>query len=500
MHKLFEFSTDERLFHFLTDTTNASGIEVITPHLLDEQPAVPTGVLSAGNTSSAPAVPPTPPPAETSAAIGTAQNDPFLKSLFNANKEQKGDDLMLQSLIRSEEKDVEKKKSILGELPKIDTSLFIDREFHLKKQLSYVKIAFASVVTLGFVLFIFFYAQLDPNFDLTKNPNIGKQLSSTNSQLKSLQTQINFYRYSTAKQNLDQFFYNANEYLQKYDAWKSSQDEEKATLLTQLDAARADVVNPFEAAREKLSKSLFVTLYREIDPVPNRAAIGEEVAAQEEKNLAIQEFEVALREHISTKQQNAGSDDLRELNELSTMIGNKKLLTLVSTDLSKMTHEDLRKFILQMSENYTQRLAFIFHIKDRRIPWYGIINEIYDKTASIDKGRFKTKLYNDVGGVQYTGFDFDGTTGRINISGNVKDYDGVNFTIMADLIDVLERSSMFKDVEMRNFSKTFTEKDGFEGNFKIDLALQNADESDSRDKAVNLNQLPNVFDSSKPKS
>ncbi len=483
MEKLFDFTqftTNERLFHFLADT-NASGIEILTPHLTDEAKPVGAGTGN-GNVSQ------------------STTTDPFLKNLFAENKEKKDGDLLFQSLIKSEEKNVEKKKSILGELPKIDTSLFIDREFHLKKQLSYAKIAVACVITLGFALFLFFYTQLDPTFDLTKNPNVGKRLSTTNEQLKSLQTQVNFYRYSSAKKHLDQFFYNANEYLQKYDAWKAAPANDtaaKASLLSELDAAKSDVIKPFDAAREKLSKSVYVALYRETDPVPNRAELGEAASAEEEKKLAIQEFETSLKDFITTKKQGASDSDLRDLNELSMIVGNKKLQTLISTDLSKMTHDELRAFILQVSEFYNQRLAFIFHIKDHRIPWYNIINEIYDQTSSIDKGRFKTKLYKDVGGIQYTGFDFDGTTGRITISGNVKDYDGVNFTIMAELIDALEGSSKFKDVEMRNFSKNFTEKDGFEGNFKVDLSLQKADEHDTRDKAIDLGTLTDVF-SKKP--
>ena len=50
---------------------------------------------------------------------------------------------------------------------------------------------------------------------------------------------------------------------------------------------------------------------------------------------------------------------------------------------------------------------------------------------------------------------------------------------------------------MRNFSKNFTEKDGFEGNFKVDLSLQKADEHDTRDKAIDLGTLTDVF-SKKP--
>ncbi len=519
MDKIFDFISEERLFHFLADPTSAAGIEIITPHLTDSKaplgegnastaamptvsgtPAAITPVTATATTKPAAMSATLPATTSTSAPAGTTSSDPFLKNLFADNKSEKGNDLMFQSLLKSEEKNVEKKKSILGELPKIDTSLFIDREYHLKRQLSGVKIALACFVTLGFFLFLYFYTQLDPNFNLFGSDNVGKQLSTTNDQLRSMQTQVNFYRYRTAKKDLDQFFYQANEYLQKYDAWKSTpvDDPQKSQLLSDLDTAKADLAKPFDDAREKLSKSIIVPLYHEVDPVANRDTLDPAAAAEEEKRIATQEFQDSLKQYIDTQKTGAKPDEIRDLNEMKMIVGNNALLALTSTDLSKMSHADLRAFILQMSNHYNQRLAFIFHIKDRRIPWYSIITEIYDKTTSIDKGRFKTKLYKDVGGIQYTGFDFNGDTGRLTISGNVKDFDGVNFTIVADLIDVLEGSSKFKNVEMRTFSKSFTsDKDGFEGNFKIDLSLQQEDERDSRDTAINLGSLSNVFSAPK---
>ncbi len=473
MHNLFDFGTDERLFHFLADpATSGSDIAIVTPHLTDEQPPVARGVTTPVVGGTAP----------------TGAQDPFLKNLFADNKEKKdGESLMFQSLIKSEEKNVEKKKSILGELPKIDTSLFIDKEFHLKKQLSYAKITMASLITLGFALFLFFYTQLNPNFDLTKTPNVGKTLKTTNEELKNLQTDVNFYRMSTAKKHLDVFFYNANEYLQNFDAWKTADDADKGIKLSELDAARSAVIAPFDAAREKFSKDIFVALYRD-NPEEAEAILND-------KTKVVDEFAMLLRDAIRVKKDAASvsAAEKRDYSELMEIVGNKSLQTLISTDLSKMTHDQLRQFILKLSGRYNHRLAFIFQIKDHRIPWFDIITEIYERTGAIDKGRFKARLYDDIGGIQYGGFDFDGTTGRITISGNVKDFDGINFTIMAGLIEELESSRRFKDVEMRNFSKNFTEKEGFEGSFKIDLSIQKYDESDPRDKGVDIEKLPGIF-------
>jgi hypothetical protein len=79
------------------------------------------------------------------------------------------------------------------------------------------------------------------------------------------------------------------------------------------------------------------------------------------------------------------------------------------------------------------------------------------------------------------------------VSGNVKDSKGLNFNILASLIDQLEGSTKFKDVDMRNFSKTLNEKEGYEGNFKIDMSLQPSSELDVRDKVIDLSNGAKLF-------
>jgi|GEM_PF-2363115 hypothetical protein len=496
--KLFSFHSEMRLFHFLAEN-GVADITFGTPHLTDSEAAVPSGEASS-TVSVAPMVTPT------QTAGTTAESDTFLKSL-SEDKQKASDDLVLQSLIKSEEKGVEKRKSILGELPKIDTSLFIDQEYHLKKQLNYVRIAFASLITLGFGLYVFFFMQLNPSGNFFTTSNVGKNLETTSEALRSTMTEINFYRYKSAAAYFDQFFYSANEFLQKYDAWQAADDEKKRDELTaDLEKAKTDLTKPFEAARDILAKQNYTVVYRE-KPLVDSEGKSPEVASEEEKTAVTAEFHDLLRADISDKRRAAldslklvtsptdketKRDELRNLSAMYQLVGNPQLLKLISTDVKKMSHEQLKKHIMTISSKYNHRLAFTFQIKDKRIPWAALIREIYAKTEAADE-RFATKLFKDFGGIQYTGFDFDGTSGKLTVSGNVKDSKGLNFNILASLIDQLEGSTKFKDVDMRNFSKTLNEKEGYEGNFKIDMSLQPSSELDVRDKVIDLSNGAKLF-------
>lgn len=503
--KLFSFHSETRLFHFLNDTAAGGDIMVSAPHLTDAAAVAPSGVHEA-----APVAPATMSAVKLDEPVSgtTAESDTFLKSLTDDKKKNADQDLVLQSLVKSEEKGVEKRKSILGELPKIDTSLFIDQEFHLKKQLSYVRIAFALLITLGFGLYIFFFTQLNVQGNFFTTSNVGTKLETTSDALKSTMTEVNYFRYKTAAEYLDQFFYGANEYLQKYEAWQAADEKKKGELAANLEKAKSDLIKPFESARDTLAKQNYTVIFRE-KPLVESGDTTPEIRAEEEKRAAAAEFNDLLKTEIGKKKlavlddlKNAKSAtdketkraELRTLNEMYQLVGNAPLLKLISTDAKKMSHEQLRKHIIALSAKYNNRLAFVFQIKDRRVPWAALIKEIYAKTEATDE-RFATKLFEDLGGIQYTGFDFDGTAGRLTISGNVKDADGLNFNILATLIDQLEGSSKLKDVDMRNFSKTFSEKDGYEGNFKIELSLQAPGDTDIRDKIVDLSNGAKLFSS-----
>lgn len=385
----------------------------------------------------------------------------------SAKQEKKTDDEVFKSLMKTEEKALEKKKSVLGELPKIDTSLFIDREYHLKKQLSVVRFLFAFLLLASFGIYVYFYSQLTPSFDLF-GQNTAQKLEDKNSQLKNLQTELNFFRIQTAQVLLDRFTYLGDQFLKKFNEYQVAQaDAKKAEILADLQSLREEMHEPFEKAREKLLAQNFAALFR-----------TENVTEQE----AISEFDQYLRDKIQSEQI---SGQLKS--DLLQLAGKPHLKTLLQTNIREMTHEDLKEFFGKLALSYPNRLGFVYQIKQKRVPWARTIREIDEKTKTIDP-LFRTGFFDKLGGVLYTSFDFDAATSRIAINGRAKSEDGTNFSILANLIDELEGSQLFNGVDMRSFSKRSAEGGSYEGSFKVDFFLQNKKEADEKDKKYNLNQ------------
>lgn len=382
-------------------------------------------------------------------------------------QEKKPDDEVFKSLMKTEEKALEKKKSVLGELPKIDTSLFIDREYHLKKQLSVVRFLFAFLLLASFGLYVYFYSQLTPSFDLF-GQNTAQKLEDKNSQLKNLQTELNFFRIQTVQILLDRFTYLGDQFLKKFNEYQVAQtDLKKAEILADLQSLREEMYEPFEKAREKLLAQNFVALFR-----------TENVTEQE----AGSEFDQYFRDKIQSEQI---SGQLK--NDLLQLVSKPQLKTLLQTNIREMTHEDLREFFGKLAAAYPNRLGFVYQIKQKRVPWARTIREIDEKTKTVDP-LFRTGFFDKLGGILYTSFDFDAATSRIAINGRAKSEDGTNFSILANLIDELEGSQLFNGVDMRSFSKRPAEGGSYEGSFKVDFFLQNKKEADEKDKKYDLNK------------
>ena len=192
-----------------------------------------------------------------------AISDPFLAKLAEQKTDSKSsNDVVFQSLIKTDMKATEKKKSILGDLPKIDTSLFIDREYHLKKQLSIVRFVFAGLLVVFFGMYVFFASQLNPDFDLF-GQNVARTLDDKNAQLKTLQTDVNLSRIESMQTLLANFAYSADGFLEKFSEYRAAQmDAKKAEISADLDSIRQGMYEPFEKAREKMLARNWITVFR----------------------------------------------------------------------------------------------------------------------------------------------------------------------------------------------------------------------------------------------
>jgi len=128
----------------------------------------------------------------------------------------------------------------------------------------------------------------------------------------------------------------------------------------------------------------------------------------------------------------------------------------------------LTKESLAMLKNDFSNISVL---KENRIRWGIIIDEIEKITKSIDT-LYNTGFFDELGGIKYSAFDFDADSNQIVLIGHAKRDDGTTFTLIANLIDALEQSLLFSDVDNRAFPKTGTEEQGYTSSFRIELNLE----------------------------
>ena len=179
---------------------------------------------------------------------------------------------------------------------------------------------------------------------------------------------------------------------------------------------------------------------------------------------------------LKTKELEDGKDSQAERdykNYLHTLnlVGNKNYKNLfLETDFDDLSDKELYKFIKTVNSVIVNDLSIIQKIKDLRIKWSDIINEIEMRTIAIDT-YYSDDYYDEIGGILYTSYDFDTSGPRISILGETKRFDTTNFTMIANLIDELNRSELFNNAEMRSFSKSGSFESGYTSSIKLDLDL-----------------------------
>ncbi len=137
----------------------------------------------------------------------------------------------------------------------------------------------------------------------------------------------------------------------------------------------------------------------------------------------------------------------------------------------------LRELAAQILASTKSDIATIAELKKKRVNWSNVIRKIANETGNIRDAHYgDSAAYESYGGIVYTGYEFDTVSNKIVLSGISKTLDGTNFTLLSNLIQQMESSPDFENVEMRSFTKSKsgsgTSGDAYFANFKIDLAMQ----------------------------
>lgn len=370
---------------------------------------------------------------------------------------------------------------LLGPKPKFSRAAFEEAE---KKRTKMAKSVFRTVLLLALLIYGFFYSQLTPDFKFFSEyvgPNIAERFESTNSELKKKQTDLNRVRYRMARLWLDDINGDIDVF-QTHAAIAAAETaipSQKAEAEVELQIVGARIKKSLSEAQKIFNQPLGIDLYSQ-----------KPVSSQERER----EYATLLRDAFSKEkaalasQPKPNPEELRRIDNVLRLVENKKFRdTLRTQDFTKISEADFSSMLEKIREEGTDELSSIQKLRSKRLDWATIIRDIHTVARKVDlyygQGLFKT-----VGGFLFSSYKFDSKTGRINMEGLTKTSDSKTFSSIAKLVDAIEKSVKFKDIDFRSFAKNRDEKGDFSSTLSFDFAIQQG--PDSRDDVIELKNPP----------
>jgi len=152
-------------------------------------------------------------------------------------------------------------------------------------------------------------------------------------------------------------------------------------------------------------------------------------------------------------------------------------------NVKDMSHEDLAALLRRIRQEGTDELASIEKIMSNRLDWGAIIKDIHNVVSQADRF-YGQGLFKTVGGFVFSSYRFDSTTGRIAISGLTRTSGSNTFSFIAKLIDSIEKSPKFKDIDYRSFSKTRDENGDFSSGINLEFTIQTGQDTRSKETCL----------------
>jgi len=371
----------------------------------------------------------------------------------------------LQSAINTTEAFVP--DQLLEAPPEIDETLLNFVEPPKSILLYILKGAFSFLAVVGVGSMVFFTSQLTNYFNFLDGvvsiPSVLNDIDASNEQLKTLQTDYNMYRFLQGKLYLDRFSYDGDEFVKNYYIYSNTtgEDAERTQAKEAMDALRPLLIESFAKAKENL-----------IGKTQDIKLVGDQYVDFTDvdfKNM----FSALLNERLTSESEKMDDKIEQKLyKRTQKLIDNTVLIDILNkSDLSGLDDLGLAKLIVSVNDTVVNELSSIQKIKDSRINWSEVIKKIELETAVVDK-YFSKDFYDQIGGIQYTSYDFDTATNKIGITGTTKRFTTDNFTLISNLIDQLNDSVYFKGVEMPSFSKSGSSEGGYTATLRLNLELK----------------------------
>jgi hypothetical protein len=159
--------------------------------------------------------------------------------------------------------------------------------------------------------------------------------------------------------------------------------------------------------------------------------------------------------------------DIQDLETAKALLQNQSFRTLVSgLAVAEASDESIQSIFDTYNSLNASSNSLISSIKALRPEWSVVLDELEGTIKSVDP-LFGTEFPGNLT-VDNIVFNADGT---ITVNGNTSTSDTTNFTLVSNLIDALESSDQFMNVEDRTFTKAEADT-VYTGSFRLSIQLE----------------------------
>jgi len=379
-------------------------------------------------------------------------------------------------------------RSILGAQSKVSVTVLYEAE---KKRRTTALVAMDFALIGALAVFAFFYFQLNPNATFLQKTfktksNVAVQFDASNARLEKAQTEYNLFNYMSARVILDDINTQIDPYQKQNEIFLSNHatPTEKLIAEEELKKSSIKIVSSLKSLKEILAQPLgkhTFTLTQVTDVERDKKYETLLVAALNDRALQFRGSAENGDSSIQNQNQQA-----QGINAVLLLVQNKSFLNLIKDrDLESLGSADLSKLLISIREQSTDEFSTIQSITKKRLMWSEVIQDVHFVTSKVDT-LYGQGLYDLNGGFQYTGYGFDAETGKISIRGSTKTSNSKTFSFISALVERIEGSRKFKNVDLPTFSKSKGENGEYTSSLNLSFDLQGADEVDSRDDKLSV--------------
>lgn len=281
--------------------------------------------------------------------------------------------------------------------------------------------------------------------------NPAKQAAKAQMQLNEVQAEIHVQNHLSAALLLEEFSIQAGDYLYYSEASKSTYNSNNQR-------------EKFAKDAEELRPKVLDTLTR------IRGNLQMPISAKEK--LAASQVIAELKVDLGDKTQ-----EIQDLESAQSLMQSEAFRQeLIALNTEEVEDSDIQKILTDYEAIDQSLSSYLSQLRGTRIDWSKYLNEIEALVKRIDP-LFNTEFS---GTLAVNSLQFK-TPGEILLSGSTLTQDSKNFTLVSNLMDILENSPSFKDVEEKTYSKNQTDEQEYIGNFRLKFSL----ESDSLNSTDN---------------